>query len=441
MPNPHNLSEPASAAEQPTKSLLFLYGIPALPLAMLVGPIYAFLPNYLTETVGLSAVGVGLALSFTRLWDVVSDPVAGVVSDRYGSRAAWMLAGLPFSLIGVYYLFVDAAALTVSTVAFASIALYGGWTLTKLNYDAWGAELSPDYDGRTAYASAREGFGLLGFLVVVVLLGAADAAGPQVLAASFKWLGWAMLVFVPAAIFAALKAVPAGQRVRSKAKLADLRALWRDDALRRLSGAFLLNGIAAALPATLFLDFVQYRLGRADLAGPLLILYFVCGVIALPLWIKVSKKYDKTKAWMYSMAWATVFFIIVPFLGRGDAIWFGIICVLTGISLGADLALPAAIQADIAEKRREETGRQQTGLLFALLGMLTKLAYAVGVLAYPLLSLLGFSSQNANASSSEGLFALGILYGLVPCIAKLGAIWIMKDFPIGRLDVNQAGTR
>lgn len=408
---------------------------------MLVGPIYAFLPNYLTETVGLSGVGVGFALSLTRLWDVVSDPVAGVVSDRYGSRATWMLAGLPFSLVGVYLLFVDAAALNVTTVALASIALYGGWTLTKLNYDAWGAELSPDYDGRTAYASAREGFGLLGFLVVVVWLGAADAAGPGALAASFNALGWAMLVAVPLTFIATIKAVPVGKRARSKAKLSDFLALWQDDALRRLSAAFLLNGISAALPATLFLDFVQYRLGRADLAGPLLILYFICGVVALPLWLKVSKRYDKTKAWIYSMAWATLFFVIVPFLGEGDAIWFGIICVLTGISLGADLALPAAIQADIVEKRREETGRQQTGLLFALLGMLTKLAYAVGVLAYPLLAWFGFSSQNAAGGSNDGLFALGILYGAVPCVAKLGAIWIMKDFPISRLDVNQVDAR
>lgn len=384
----------------------------------------------------MSAVGVGFALSLTRLWDVVSDPIGGIISDRFASRAIWMLAGLPLSLLGVYFLFVQARSLTVPLVAMASIALYGGWTLTKLNHDAWGAELSPDYDARTSYASAREGFGLLGFLIVVVLLGAADAQGPQALAASFRWLGWAMLVAVPLCFVLAIWRVPAGQRTRSQAKISDIRALWRDEALRRLSGAFLLNGISAALPATLFLDFVQYRLGRAEWAGPLLIVYFICGVVALPFWLKVSKRYDKTKAWIYSMAWATLFFSIVPFLGPGDEIWFAIICVLTGISLGADLALPAAIQADIVDKRREETGRQQTGLLFALLGMLTKLAFAVGVLAYPVLSYFGFRSQGAAESSAEGLLMLGILYGAVPCIAKLGAIWILWDFPLNRRQVG-----
>jgi Na+/melibiose symporter-like transporter len=428
------LSNPAANNQTytPSKGLLFFYGVPALPLAMLVGPIYAFLPNFLTETVGLSAVGVGFALSLTRLWDVVSDPIGGILSDRYGSRALWMLAGLPLSLVGVYFLFVDASGLTVPLVAAASIALYGGWTLTKLNHDAWGAELSRDYDARTSYASAREGFGLLGFLIVVVLLGAADAQGPDVLASSFGWLGWAMLVAVPLCFILAIWRVPAGERVRSQTKLSDIRMLWQDEALLRLSAAFLLNGISAALPATLFLDFVQYRLGRADWAGPLLIVYFICGILALPLWLRISKKQDKTKAWIFSMAWATMFFLIVPFLGPGDEIWFAIICVLTGISLGADLALPAAIQADIVDKRREETGRQQTGLLFALLGMLTKLAYAVGVLAYPLLAYFGFRAQGTQENSPDGLFMLGILYGLVPCIAKIAAIWVMGKFPLGR---------
>jgi len=407
---------------------------------MLVGPIYAFLPNYLTETVGLSAAGVGYALALTRIWDVVSDPIGGIISDRYANRALWMLLGLPISLIGVYFLFVDAMGLTVPMVAIASIALYGGWTLTKLNHDAWGAELSEDYDNRTRYASAREGFGLAGFLIVVVWLGAADAQGPSALAASFTILGWSMLLIIPISFVLAITLVPAGKRAKSAAQLSDLKALWQDNALRRLSGAFLLNGISAALPATLFLDFVQYRLGRPDWAGPLLIVYFICGVLALPLWLKISEKYDKSTAWIYSMAWATLFFIIVPFLGPGDEIWFAIICVLTGISLGADLALPAAIQADIVDVRQRETGRQQTGLLFALLGMLTKLAYAVGVLAYPLLSSFGFRSQDAATDSAQGLFVLGILYGAVPCIAKLGAIWMMWNFPLKRRMIAEEKT-
>lgn len=404
---------------------------------MLVGPIYAFLPNYLTETVGLSAVGVGFALSLTRIWDVVSDPIGGILSDRYSSRAVWMLAGVPLSLIGVYFLFVGAMTLTVPLVALASIALYAGWTLTKLNHDAWGAELSEDYDGRTRYASVREGFGLAGFLIVVVWLGAADAQGPSALAASFQALGWAMLALVPVSFIVAIKTVPPGVRSRTAVQLADFKALWQDVTLRRLSAAFLLNGVSAALPATLFLDFVEYRLGRPDWAGPLLIVYFICGVLALPFWLRISEKYDKSRAWIFSMGWSTVFFIIVPFLRPGDEIWFAGICVLTGISLGADLALPAAIQADIVDMRQRKTGRQQTGLLFALLGMLTKLAYAVGVLAYPLLAYFGFRSQDAPAQGEEGLFALGILYGLVPCIAKIGAVWVMLDFPLNRTAVSR----
>ncbi|MGD1956537.1 MAG: MFS transporter [Sphingomonadales bacterium] len=423
----------------PTSRLpLLLYGLPGLPLAMLVGPIYAFLPNYLTETVGLSAVGVGLALSATRIWDVVSDPIGGVVSDRFGSRAGWMIAGLPLSLIGVFFLFVEACLLSVTSAALASIALFAGWTLTKLNHDAWGAELTRDYDGRTRYASAREGAGLLGFLIVVVWLGAADAQGPAALSSAFVALGWTLLLALPLCFGLSLFILPSGERERSPARWADIKALWQDRALRKLAIAFLLNGIAAALPATLFLDFVEYRLGRGDWAGPLLIVYFLCGVLAIPGWMALSRRFDKVLAWRLSMGWATVFFIIVPFLRAGDEIYFAIICVLTGISLGADLALPAAIQADIVDTRRAATGRQQTGLLFALLGMLTKLAYAFGILAYPVLAFAGFRTGGNVGGDAESLMVLGLLYGAIPCAAKCGAIWVMRDFPITRRQLSEA---
>ncbi|MEM7570173.1 MAG: MFS transporter [Pseudomonadota bacterium] len=429
---------PPDRAARATKGALFIYGLPAIPLAMLVGPVYAFLPNYLTETVGLSAIGVGLALSVTRVWDVVSDPLGGLISDRTRTRAFWMIAGLPLSMLGVFALFVEAQLLSVTGLALASVALYTGWTLTKLNHDAWGAELSPDYDERTRYASIREGAGLVGFLLVVVLLGSADSQGPDALAKAFKALGYFLLIALPLGFCFSVWRLPAGERVKAKASWGDVKALWQDRALRKLASAFLLNGISAALPATLFLDFVEYKLGRGDLAGPLLIVYFLCGVAAIPGWLALSKRLDKAQAWRVSMAWATLFFIIVPFLNAGDEIYFIAICVLTGISLGADLALPAAIQADLVDRRRAETGRQQTGLLFALLGMLTKLAYAIGVLAYPVLALLGFRAQGSQETTPEGLLALGILYGAVPCIAKIGAIWIMRDFPMTRKALEAA---
>jgi Na+/melibiose symporter-like transporter len=101
---------------------------------------------------------------------------------------------------------------------------------------------------------------------------------------------------------------------------------------------------------------------------------------------------------------------------------------LTGIALGADLALPASIQADVIDVDRLSSGARRSGLYFALWGLATKLSLALAVgVAFPLLDLAGFESGGAGP---EGLGVLVALYAVVPVLLKLAAIALMWRFPL-----------
>jgi GPH family glycoside/pentoside/hexuronide:cation symporter len=118
-----------------------------------------------------------------------------------------------------------------------------------------------------------------------------------------------------------------------------------------------------------------------------------------------------------------------PFLGPGDVAAFAAICVLSGMTLGADLALPAAIQADVVDLDTRQGGGQRAGLFFGLWGMSTKLSLALAVgIAFPLLELGGFSADGDNAAHS--LLMLAVLYAAVPVLFKLGAIALMWHYPL-----------
>lgn len=112
------------------------------------------------------------------------------------------------------------------------------------------------------------------------------------------------------------------------------------------------------------------------------------------------------------MLWTCAVFATVPLLGAGQTTAFLIVSVLTGICLGADLALPPAMQADVIDLDTARTRQQRAGFFFALWGMATKLALAAAVgIAYPLLDLAGFDP--AAAQNDRGaLFALAALYRL-----------------------------
>lgn len=408
---------------------LLAYGILGLPLSALGLPLYVYLPAFYAEGMGLAAAVVGVALLGARLFDVLTDPLAGWLSDRWPS-AAWrrrgpMLVGAPLLVIGVEQLFrPEAGAGGAHLLAWALVA-YLGWTLVAIPYSAWGAELSDQRHQRTRIAAAREGFvivGTLAALAVPALAGvAADPAGTLAVMAELLW--WVL----PAAVLLTVALVPTGPvaAARRPPWREGLRLVARNRPLRRLLLAYVVNGTANGLPATLFVLFVTQVLEARDLTGPLLALYFAAGILALPAWVWLARRIGKARAWTASLLLACLSFVWVPLLGPGDAWAFAAICVLSGLCLGADLALPASIQADVVALDREAGGGDRAGLFFGLWGMATKLALALAVgIAFPLLDLAGFDPGGANDPGA--LLALALLYGGLPVVLKLLVVPLLR---------------
>jgi Na+/melibiose symporter-like transporter len=149
----------------------------------------------------------------------------------------------------------------------------------------------------------------------------------------------------------------------------------------------------------------------------------------MPLWLLLSRRFGKHRVWAGSMVWASAMFAAAPFLGEGDVWPFALICLLSGLSLGADLALPASIQADVVDLDRVASGRRRTGLFFAFWSMATKLALALAVgIAFPLLDLAGFSAEGGNDGTA--LLGLALLYGALPIPFKLAATLLIWRFPV-----------
>jgi len=409
---------------------LLAYGVTGLPLAALGLPLYVYLPAFYAEGLGVAATAVGVALLAARLLDVVTDPVAGWLSDRWPTgawrRKGLMLLGAPLLLVAVEQLFRPPAGAEAAHLLIWSVVAYLGWTLIAIPYAAWGAELSDAPHGRTRVAAAREGFVIAGTLAALVIPAVAGVAADPggTLAVMAQWL-WAALPLALLLTLTGVPAIPVRSAVRPRWNDA-LRLLAANRPMRRLVAAYLLNGTANGLPATLFLLFVGHVLVAREQTGLLLAVYFAAGILALPAWVRLARRRGKLTAWNASLLLAALTFAWVPLLGPGDVAAFLVISVLSGLSLGADLALPASIQADLVEADRAAGGGERAGLLFGLWGMTTKLALALAVgLAFPLLDLAGFAADRA-VNPPEALLALAFLYGGLPVLLKLAALAMLR---------------
>jgi glycoside/pentoside/hexuronide:cation symporter, GPH family len=182
----------------------------------------------------------------------------------------------------------------------------------------------------------------------------------------------------------------------------------------------------------LFLYFVSSVIGDEDLRGPLLFLYFLCGIAGVPLALWAARRTSKHRAWCYAMVAVCLVFSCAPLLGNGDVWLFTAICISNGVCLGFDIVLPAAIQADVIDADTAKSGEQRSGFYFAAWSLATKMSLALGVgIAFPLLGAFGFNPAPDAANTPEALFALAVVYAWVPVTLKIIAIGLMWNFPLG----------
>jgi glycoside/pentoside/hexuronide:cation symporter, GPH family len=419
-------------------ALLFFYALPAVPIALLTGPAMASLPNYYAANLGMPLAAVGIALTVARLWDTIADPVVGLLGDRtrsrFGKRRVWMLGGVPLTLLGAWFALFAPQLLTPVTLVLASIVMYSGWTMIKLSHDAWGAELSDDYQERVRITAWREAAGLVGGMAAILLLGWGLSANGPGQGAAYRVIYFLLAALLLLFVAAACWRVPEQPTTGASPTLSvqKLRQAWQSNpSLRKLTAAYLMNTLATALPATLFQAFVIHALLRPDLQGPLILAYSFTAILAVPAWNWAARRYGKHVVWRAGLVASAVFFLPVVLLREGDAIWFGLVCVVTGICLAADLVIPPAIQADVLDEDRLASGEDRAGLLFAWLGLLNKLGYALAPgIAFPVLAAAGFSAAADAKNSATTVTVLAVLYALLPVGLKLLAWRTMRDFPL-----------
>ena len=429
------MTGPKSSRELPLAALA-AYALPAIPFAVLTLPLYIVVPAFYAEDLGLSLAVVGQILLVVRVVDALADPAVGALADRwrpaFGRRRLWFLAAAAPTALSAVMLFNPPDGAGPLYLLVWGSALSVAWTAALVPYSAWGAELSTSYVGRSRIAAWRETAALVGTLAALCLQALAPmlaGGGQHAVLTSYGLLVGAGL---PLAALVAVALTPEPADL-SRARLdirSGLRAMRANAPFLRLIAAFLINGLANGLPATLFLFFVSERLGAKDLAGPFLVAYFAAGVAGVPFWLWAARRTSKHKAWCLAMLLACAVFVFAPFLGPGDVAAFGVVCVLTGIAVGADLVLPPSIQADVIDVDTAASGDQRSGLYLSAWGLATKLALAAAVgIAFPPLSLAGFDPAS-GARTENGLATLAWLYGGLPVALKLFAVALMWRFPL-----------
>jgi Na+/melibiose symporter-like transporter len=439
----------AHSAGGPTRlplksSTLVLYGLPNLATSVAALPVALLLPAYYADDLGLPFAAVGVAITLSRVFDVVTDPLIGTLSDRtrsrFGRRKLWMAAGTPVLMLAIWQLFLPGSRGEVSVLHLGawSALLYLGFTIVDLPYKAWGAELSDDYAERSRITAWREGWGFAGQIGVLLLLALLGSQGVKSARVELEWIALTMLASMPPLVAMALwivpepvPEIPVQERLE---RWSGLVLVVRNPAFARMIGAVLCFVSGVFVQGTLHKLVLTYHFGEPALFAPMILLENVASLAAVPLWLRVSDRVGKHRAVALAALWLGLFSLGLPFFDPSSATAFVVWMALRGSSFASILFLANSMAADVVDHDTVASGKQRTGLYFGVWGLLTKGAIALGLLlATTLPASLGFDPGSATPDAAARTALMGV-YGFVPGLLMAAGSPFLWNFPIDRAE-------
>lgn len=440
-------SSDSSFCEPPPlrSSQLAAYGVGSIATAMFNAVPALVLLYFLTQTLLISPAWAGLVILLPKLWDVVTDPLMGVISDRtrspWGRRRPWMLLGactMPLAFLMMFS--VPDYALWQSrfwwVMAWYLLAA-SCFTMYVIPYVSMPAEMTNDYHQRTRILSWR-----MGFVVIGVLLGGALApllieqgGGGRV---GHQWMGGVLAgVMFVAMLFTVLTSGGLSSRQWQAADARGwpkLKLAFANKPFKALMLAYLLMMVAANCLLAAVPFFANYVLGRG---GETVTLLFLChllpSLLSIPFWNRWSRRVGKQRGLMFGVATYAGGCVALYVAGGGGSLALvAAIVFVMGLGMGAIQLYPFAMVPDVIDLDRRNTGQNREGLFMGIWIANEKIGIALGAyMAALMLELHGFV-EGAVVQSSTAFNGVLVAMGLAPTLLLFLSLAVLKFYSLDR---------
>ncbi len=378
------------------------YGLGELGLNLKNEVVNRYLLFFYADTLLVNPALVGLMMLLGKVWDAVTDPAMGYLSDttrsRWGRRRPYVLIGaLPMGFF-FYLLFAPPLGLSSSGLLWyllaVTVALYTFFTIFTIPYLACGAELARGYHERTAVVQIRSLCGLVGGIVgaalpLALVSGSADVRG-----------GYAQMALVLGIVIAAVTLVPAltvrdeGRERLPDASLAHfvagLRHTFANRDFRIIFAVFCLMTTSGAMGTAIQIIVVKYRLGLEAQFPYIALTFGLSYALSFPFWLAVSQRLGKSRALRLGLMLGCVApfgWLLVQPGQLGAMLAF---MVVAGAATGC-LTLAGSQAIDVVDVDELHTGESRAGAYFGIWAFGLQLAVAVGQFcAGILLDLVGY---------------------------------------------------
>ena len=417
--------------------------------------------NFLTAFLGVPAIWAAVAIFVPKVWDIITDPIIGYLSDRtrseWGRRRPYLLVGS--IVLGCAYFLMFAVpdfsdpmsrALYVA-VMFTAAAT--GYALFSVPYVALPAEMTQAYHERTKLVSFRVVFLLLGILVAgavapIIVESVATSRSPNPSALDFRHgyrvMGMSLGTIITMSMlwtFFALRHAPQKDAVDSTSSIRQqLIVAFRNRPFFQLLLPYFMQLLAVNCTVASMPFFVQYILGNRNAFASTFLCLIVPSILAMPLWAFFSRRFGKLSAYMMSIALFTAALLSLLWADPTRMGFFYVQMGLAGVAYAGTQLFPFAMLPDVIQLDEHLSGLRREGAYTGVWMAGEKTGVAFGTfLAGAILAICGFqeSTTGATEQTEAAIWGVRLAFIVLPSILLAASLPLLARYDLSEERLSQ----
>lgn len=396
---------------------------------LLLGVLYLI---FLTDIVGLDPALAGSIFLIGKVWDGISDPLMGIISDRtksrFGRRRIYFLVGiipifLSFTMLW-FTVHTDSQLSKFGYYLFSYLFFSTTATLVMIPYSSILPAMTSDYKERTSFITIRLMFSNISAIVSGVL--------PMIIVNNFSEDVTKGYLFM-GIFFGLFYALPylfvfwgtyendydplrTHEPIGLGKFLGEFKSTFKNRSFRTYSILFIASQTAVDFVVTLFIYYLTYCLGIPEMFSLVLGTMLIVQVISMPIHMKISHVYGKVRPLFVGLpVWITALLISVFLTAESPLVLIFLVAVLSGFGCSASIFVPWSIFPDLADVDELITGQRREGIYSGLSTLIRKISQALALFMIGLaLDIIGYVPNVSQTADTE--LGIKVLFGLSPIL-------------------------
>ncbi len=377
-----------------SRATTFTYALPVTGYAFMYMLFTMYYMKFSTDTLLLAPAVVGAIFGLGRLWDAVTDPLAGYLSDitrhPMGRRRSWLLySAVPIGITFVATFAPPAALGPGALVAWSFVSVFAFFTAITLfvvPHFSLGAELVFDSHSRSRLFGYRFGAEITGWIVglaAITYLIRSEASGPEATRhLALQISAVAAVAMIAMLVFASLS-LSEHREFQGRGGARPVRAFFdvaKNEHARRLLAVTFVEYTGRTVSGVMALYITEYVLKRPSFGPVILLIWLVSSLVSVPVWVRLARTYGRKPIWVGALIASALAYGSMIFLQEGDVWPLILMAVTTGAAAGCGGSLSPSVQSDIIDLDELNTGERKEGTYFACWNFVVKAAGGLTVL-------------------------------------------------------------